>query len=101
LSHFNGLVKSDCLVCHAGGREFESRRSRHNKIKGLEEIQNPLLFPIFSNTQHYTQQTGKELGKNGLSDMSDVSQVLVVHDISTFWLTTAGIIRVKTPTVSP
>ena len=32
------------VACHAGGREFESRRSRHNKVKGLGEILNPFLF---------------------------------------------------------
>ena len=25
-------------ACHAGGREFESRRSRHYKIKGLHNF---------------------------------------------------------------
>ncbi len=31
-------------ACQAGGREFKSRRSRHNKIKGLEEILHPFLI---------------------------------------------------------
>ena len=34
------------LVCHAGGREFESRRSRHNIIKGSQEIVSPFFIPL-------------------------------------------------------
>ena len=35
-------------ACHAGGREFESRRPRQYIIKGLQEIESPfLLTPYF------------------------------------------------------
>jgi len=48
-------------ACHAGGREFESRRSRHFKIKGLGEILNPLFICKISSSQHYSQQTPDNL----------------------------------------
>ena len=44
-------------ACQAGGREFKSRRSRHNEIKGLEEILNPFFIEkiLIPNTIPNTQ----------------------------------------------
>jgi hypothetical protein len=36
--------KSNPLVCQAGGREFKSRRSRHNNIRDLDEFSKSLFI---------------------------------------------------------
>jgi hypothetical protein len=54
-------------ACHAGGREFESRRSRHNKIKGLEEILNPFFVDQNSRIEELNRLRLSPLGGGEIS----------------------------------
>ena len=42
-------------ACHAGGREFESRRSRHSKTKAFSILLKAFLFCGFFVCQPYFQ----------------------------------------------
>jgi len=41
-----GVKNWGLVFCHAGGREFESRRSRHHIIKGSQEIVSPFFVGL-------------------------------------------------------
>ena len=35
---FSAVLNAGTCACHAGGREFEPRRPRHNKLRGYVNI---------------------------------------------------------------
>ncbi len=72
-------------ACHAGGREFESRRSRHNKNKGLADFWLALLlFKKINTPQAETFICHWESGYVYASKAYTLKEPEMMHDMRIF-----------------